>query len=118
MATTKIDIRPHRRYDFLHDFNIDRLKLDEGDKQETKRYDNLDKNWYCFTLDCFEHGAISFSLVIDRVNLGYYEFDRSRNVWIIGVMKEKWMTPKMALDLARERIEEYNDYLNWRDEGE
>ena len=80
MATTKIDIRPHRRYDFLHDFNIDRLKLDEGDKQETKRYDNLDKNWYCFTLDCFEHGAISFSLVVDRVNLGYYEFDRARNV--------------------------------------
>lgn len=115
---TKIDIRPHRRYEFLHEFDIDWYKLDAGDKEETEKYDKLDENWYCFTLDCFEHGAISFSLVVDRRDLGYYEFDRSRNVWIIGVKKSEWISPKMALELARDRISEYNNYLNGWDEEE
>lgn len=113
---TKIDIRPHRRYQFRTDFWIDWLKLDEWDKEETERYEKLDDNWYCFTLDFFEHSIIRFDLVIDRKNIGYYEMDRSRNVWIIWIEKSEWMTQKQALELARAEIEEYNNYLNgWDD---
>ena len=50
-----IDIRPHRRYQFRTDFDIDWMKLDEWDSEETERYEKLDENYYCFTLDFFEH---------------------------------------------------------------
>jgi hypothetical protein len=63
---TRIDVRQHRRYDFLHEFDIDWCKLDAGDEEEVKKYDSLDGDWYCFTLDFYEHSAIAFSLVIDR----------------------------------------------------
>lgn len=113
-----IDIRPHRRYQFRTDFDIDWMKLDAGDEEETERYEKLDENYYCFTLDFFEHSIIRFDLVIDRKDIGYYEMDRSRNVWIIWIEKSEWMTQKQALELARAEIEDYNNYLNWRDEDE
>lgn len=116
---TKIDIRPHRRYQFRTDFWIDWLKLDAGDKDEIKRYEKLDDDWYCFTLDCVDHSAVTFNLVLDRVNLGYYEMDRARNVWIIWVKKEHDISQKMALDIARYEIEQYNNYINgWDEEDE
>lgn len=115
---TKIDIRQHRRYEFLHEFNIAWDKLDEGDEEEEKAYDELDKDYYCFTLDFYDHSAIGFSLVIDRRDIWRYEFDRSRNVWIIGVKKSDWLDYKQAVEIARDRIDEYNNRLNGRDEEE
>lgn len=115
---TRIDVRQHRRYDFLHEFDIDWCKLDAGDEEEVEKYDSLDSDRYCFTLDFFEHSAIAFSLVIDRRDIWYYEFDRSRNVWIIGVKKQDGLTCTEAAEIARDRLEEYNNYLNGRDEEE
>ena len=112
----KIDIREHRRYNFEKDFKIDFLALDGKDsesyKEESKKMDDIDKNYYTFELDFFEHGAISFSLVLDRMDIGYYEFDRSRNIWIIAVRKDG-IDYKQALQIARDEIEKYNNFCNW-----
>lgn len=113
----KIDIQPHRRYEFRHDFNIDWEGIYNWDENAVRDYENLTDNYYCFTLDFFEHSTVSFSLVIDRVDLGYYEFDRARNVGIIWV-KNDGITYEQAKVLARAELEDYNNYLNWWDEDE
>ena len=118
MAITRIDVRPHRRYEFLHDFNLDWLEMDAWNKAEIKRLNGIKKDYFIFYLDFFDHSVQVFSLADDRTDLGYYEFDRAKDIWIIAVMKEDWMTKKMALELARDRIEDYNSWINGRDEGE
>lgn len=115
MDAIKIDIRPHRRYNFNHDLDIDWLGLDAGEPEAEKYYDSLDDDYYCYMLDFFEHGAISFSLVIDRTNIWYYEFDRSRNVGLIAIPKSMikiWINP---VELARDYLHDYNYEINGRD---
>lgn len=112
MDTIKLDIMPHRRYTFKTDLNIDWYWIHENDPEAIEYYNSLDEKYYCFNLDFFEHSAIAFSLVIDRTNIGYYEFDRSRNVWIIAIPKEIVKSWKEAVELARDYINDYNDQIN------
>ena len=113
----KIDIRPHKRYEFRTDFWIDWLKLDAWDEEETQRYEKLDENYYCFTLDCIDHSSITFHLVLDRRDIGYYEMDRARNIWIIWIEKSEGLTEKQAVEIARDELIAYNAYINgWDDE--
>ena len=120
----KIDIMKHRRYDFKHDFDLKHEylneTLDEDDyyfeerREEQQKRTKIQKEYYVFWLDFFEHSAISFSLVKERQNIGYYEFDRTRNVGYIAVKKTDWIDYKRAVEIAKERLEEYNNYINWR----
>lgn len=110
----KICIQPHRHYTFLNELEIDWEWIYEEDKKAIKDYEKLDKKYYCFNLDFFDHGAIAFNLVLDRIDLGYYERDRARNVWIIAIDKLQVKSGKDALELARKTIEDYNHLINWR----
>ena len=105
----EIEIMNHRNYQFQQDLHLD---FDDWENYE-KQMQEIDKKYYSFTLDMFEHWNVSFSLVVDRIYLGYYEFDRSRNIWIIAVSKKLAWSYQEALQLARKEIENYNSYLNW-----
>lgn len=100
----KIDIREHRRYNFCKDLNLDHDNID---------YWELEKTYYVFDLDFFEHSSIAFSLAINRVDLGYYNMDRSTNIWIIAVPRELAENEKQARELAEKEIENYNSWMNW-----
>lgn len=125
----KIDIREHRNYTFQHDFDLkhDILDIDfswytpeelEGDyeyekyKEELKKYQDIEKDYYVFWLDFYEHTIMRFSLVIKREYLGYYEFDRTRNVWIIAVKRDSCKDEKDAIKIAEKEIENYNHRCN------
>ena len=105
----EIEIMNHRCYNFQQD-----LHLDWGDSENfDKQMQEIEKKYYYFTLDMFEHWNICFSLVLDRKDIGYYEFDRSRNIWIIAVSKKLARSNQEAIELARKEIENYNSYCNW-----
>lgn len=118
METIKIDVRPNRRYNFRHDLWIDWLGMDAWDDEACNYFDSLDENYYCYRLDFFDHSAISFSLAIERRDIWYYEFDRSRDVWLIAIPKSLVKTGRDAQKMARDYLVKYNDYINWRDESE
>lgn len=105
----KIEIMQHKRYIFQNDLNLDWWDWENFDKQMKE----IEQKYYFFTLDMFEHWNVCFSLVLDRKDIWYYEFDRSRNIWIIAVSKELAKNDKEAIELARNEIEKYNSYLNW-----
>lgn len=116
METIKIDIMPNRRYNFRHDLNIDWRWIYYEEDEALKDYEKLDKKYYTYELDFFDHSAISFSLVIDRQNIWYYEFDRSRNVWVIAIPRSIAKTGFEAQQIARDYLEDYNMEINGRDE--
>lgn len=116
MGTIKIDVKPHKYYNFRHDLNIDWRGIYYEEDEAIENYNKLDEIYYTYELDFFNHSAISFSLVIDRRNIWYYEFDRTRNVWVIAIPKEIVNSELQARELARDYISDYNDYINWRDE--
>lgn len=109
----KLDIREHRRYRFGSDFWLDFLKLDSWDEEEENKLKDIEKDYYVFNLDFFEHSSMRFDLVLDRRDIWYYEFDRSRNVWIIAVKKDIVEDEKQAIEYARDELERYNSYINW-----
>lgn len=125
----KIDIREHRSYTFEHDFWLkhDILDLDftweseedleydsdyEQYKEEIAKYKKIQDEYYVFWLDFFEHTTMSFSLTARRENIGYYEFDRSRDVWIIAVKKEIAKDEHDAMEIASKELEMYNSRCN------
>lgn len=119
----KIDIMPHRHYEFLHELDLKREYLEneyeeddyyyEDWLEEQKRRKKICEDNYVFGLDFFEHSSISFSLVEKRIDLGYYERDRSRNVGYIVV--EKWnLSYSEAMKIAEATLDDYNNYINWR----
>jgi hypothetical protein len=119
----KIEIRQNRRYNFLHDFWLDWSLLDIDDcteedyyyparKYEQERLGKIKSEYYVFGLDFFDHSVIAFSLTAERQNIGYYEFDRSRDVWIIAVKKAEDIDEERAFDIAKETIENYNSIIN------
>lgn len=120
----KIEIQPHRHYEFLHDLDLKRdylLYTYEKDDyyyeeylEEQKKRKKLNEENYVFWLDYFEHWMISFSLVEKRQNIWYYEFDRTRNVWFIFIKKEENLSYSDAMKIAENVIQEYNSYINWR----
>lgn len=114
----KIDVKPHRYYNFRHDLDIDWWGIYYEDEEAIESYNKLGNTYYMYGLDFFNHSAISFSLAIERQNIGYYEFDRSRNVWVIAIPKELIKSEAEARELARDYIEDYNMEINWRDEDE
>jgi hypothetical protein len=81
-----------------------------------KDYEKLDKKYYTYELDFFDHSAISFSLVIDRQNIGYYEFDRSHNVGLIAIPRSIAKNGFEAQEIARDYLKDYNMEINGRDE--
>lgn len=125
----KIEIKEHRRYSFQKDFNIDfeYLNMDFSDytkeelddsweyaehiEQENKMNDIL-KNYYVFWLDFFEHSSIAFTLACNRIDLWYYNMDRSNNCWFIAVKKDLAKDETEARKLAEEEIENYTNYCN------
>ena len=119
----KIDVREHRRYSFLHEFNIDWWLLDETYEEwdyyyedwiaEKEKRERINSEYYVFWLDFFEHSMISFSLSMSRTDIWYYERDRSRDIWIIAV-KNDWIDFIQAIKIARETINNYNSMLNGR----
>jgi len=119
METIKIDVQPHKYYNFRHDLDVDWRWIYYEEEKAIQDYEKLDEKYYTYELDFFNHSAISFSLVIDRQDIGYYEFDRTRNVWVIAIPKEIVKSELQARELARDYISDYNDYINWRtDEDE
>lgn len=72
----------------------------------------LQEKYYIFNLDCYEHSLICFHLSRKSSN-GYYDFDNSKNVWIIAVSKEIAKTEEEALKIAENELKNYNSYLNW-----
>lgn len=116
METIKIDIKPHRYYNFRHDLDIDWKGISYEEDEALKDYEKLDKKYYTFELDFFDHSSISFSLVIDRQNIGYYEFDRSRNVGLIAIPRSIVKNGFEAQKIARDYIYDYNMEINGRDE--
>lgn len=116
METIKIDVQPHRYYNFRHDLEIDWRGIYYEEEEAIKNYNKLDEKYYTYWLDFFNHSAISFSLVIDRQNIGYYEFDRTRNVGVIAIPKEIVKSESEARQIARDYISDYNMEINWRDE--
>jgi hypothetical protein len=84
----RIDIRKHRNYNFQHDFDIDWEILDleqdfskytpeelEEDYEyskfleEKKKLQEIEKKYYIFDLDFFDHSIIGFSLSRRRMDL-------------------------------------------------
>lgn len=116
METIKIDVKPHRYYNFRHDLDIDWKWIYYEEDEALKNYEALDEKYYTYELDFFNHSAISFSLVLDRQNLWYYEFDRSRNVGIIAIPRSMVKDNSEAMNLARDYISDYNMEINGRDE--
>lgn len=127
----KIDIKEHRRYSFQKDFDIDYeyLEMDFSDyteeekensqdyeyyKENSEKYKEICEKYYVFWLDFFDHSVIGFSLSCERMDLGYYNWDRSTNVWIIAVDKNAVKDYKDALQAAKLEVEAYNAYINWR----
>ena len=121
----KIDVREHRHYNFLHELWIDYWFLDDMTcekwdyyyddwKEEQKKFKKICKENRVFGLDFFEHSVISFSLVEKRQDIGYYEFDRTRNVGYIAVKRCKGLTYKKAMEIAQNTLDEYNNRINWR----
>lgn len=127
----KIDIMKHRNYNFQKDFWIDYEYLfedfsdyTEEDKENSQDYyyyeeakkkrEEVNKDYYVFWLDYYEHSYIRFSLCLDRIYLGYYELDRTRKVGIIAVKKDAVKDEKEAIERARQEIENYNNYCNGR----
>lgn len=127
----KIDIRKHRNYNFQHDFDIDWeiLDLEEDFKkytpeeleedyeyskflEEKKKLQDIEEKYYVFELDFFDHSAIGFSLACRRINLWYYNMDRSCNVWIVAVEKSIAKDEIDAEKQCKQYIEEYNNYCN------
>jgi hypothetical protein len=69
METIKIDVKPHRCYNFRHDLDIDWRGIYYGEDEAIENYNKLDEKYYTYELDFFNHSAIAFSLVIDRQNI-------------------------------------------------
>ena len=125
----KIDIRKHRNYSFQHDFDIDWELLDndfpnytpeelEDDweysqfLEEKKKMEEILKEYYVFNLDFFDHSVIGFSLSCRRMDLWYYNMDRSCNIGIVAVKKDIVKNKQDAEEQCRNYIEEYNNYCN------
>lgn len=119
----KIDVMQHRNYEFLHELWIDYGFLNETYEkwdyyyedyiEEQKKFKKICKENRVFWLDFFEHSMISFSLSMFRKNIGYYEMDRTRNVWYIAIKRRRWLTYEKAVKIAKNTIEDYNNYCNW-----
>jgi hypothetical protein len=81
-------------------------------KEEIVKYKKIQDEYYVFGLDFFEHTTIHFSLTARRENIGYYEFDRSRDVGIIAVKKEIAKDEQDAMEIASKELEMYNARCN------
>ena len=117
----KIDIMKHRNYNFQKDFWIDYEYLfedfsdyTEEDKENSQDYyyyeeakkkrEEVNKDYYVFWLDYYEHSYIRFSLCLDRIDLGYYELDRTREVGIVAVKKDAVKDEKEEKEYRKLRL--------------
>jgi len=127
-----IDIREHRQYNFPKELSID---WDSDDEETAENFCNelleLEKDFYIFPIDYYEHSWISFSLS----GTGHQcQFDTSMSVGIIAIPKvyngydiKEWnrsktkdnpkattvtVTEPEAIIMAKEELDEYNKYLN------
>lgn len=112
--TGKLCLREHRRYKFPNELDFDFNLENENDDDES--IEALEKNYWIFRLDCYEHSWISFSLSWQGMQC---KFDTSNNVWFIAI--PKWEdkitgavhnTQEEAKKIAEAEIKTYNQYLN------
>lgn len=126
---SKICIREHRRYTFENELeiNFNTLDLDftgyteeelaedydyQNYKEEQKKLQDIQEKYYLFDLDFFDHSCIGFSLSCNRIDLWYYNMDRTCNVGFIAIEKSSCKDYEEAKKLAAEEIENYTNYCN------
>lgn len=122
-----MDIRDHRRYNFPKELSI---AWDEWEETANELIE-LEKNFYVFPIDCYEHSGISFSLSGTGMQC---QFDTSKSVGIIAIPRvyngydiKEWnrsktrdnpqatqvtLTEEQVNTIATEELNEYNQYLN------
>lgn len=120
----KLCIREHRRYIFPNELDFD---FDVSNDDYITQMQELDKKYYMFDLDCYEHSSISFSLSWKGMQC---KFDTSKWCWFIAIPKEydwynldEWseskhkkekiqITKEEAERIASGEIKTFNQYLN------
>lgn len=109
----KLCLREHRRYKFPNELDFDFNIENENDDDES--IEALEKNYWMFRLDCYEHSWISFSLSWQGMQC---RFDTSNNCGFIAIPKTwDWkvfdISENEAKNIAEQEIKIYNQYLNW-----
>jgi len=122
-----IHIRNHRRYRFPEELAI---SWDEWE-ETIQELIALEKNFYVFSIDCYEHSSITFSISGTGTQC---QFDTAKFVWVIAIPKsyngydiKEWnrstnrdnpeakeviVTEEEANQIAIGEINEYNQYIN------
>lgn len=117
--STKMCIRKHRNYTFPNelDYNFDCADDDTiyGTREDWTEFtvaeNEEDKlKWYhVFSLDCYEHWQISFSLSWTWMQC---RWDTSKDCWFIAVPISQYPDSWDARSIAKQDIKIYNQYLN------
>lgn len=99
---TKLCIKPHRHYVFPNE-----LKIDWDDEEQMV---DIEKGYRVYTIDCYEHGGISFSIHWEGIQC---RWDTSNNCWFIAVPRKDCELETEARERARQDLNEYNQWLSW-----
>ena len=125
----KLTFRPHRSYKLPDEISFDFLWYDEWEKEAVEQMELLEKDYYVFFVDWYEHWWIAISLSWEWMQC---RRDTARNAWLIAIPreynwydlelwkdsknKEKWekviVDEKEAVSIARQEIKDFDKYVN------
>lgn len=106
-STTEFTTRDHRYYNIPKEFSFDWDAYDDGDMTEIEK---MDKDYYIFFLDCYEHDFMVRNLLGRNID---WKRDRSGRVGLMRIKKTDVEDDKTALEIALNEIKTYNQWLRW-----
>lgn len=98
--------REHRYYDLPKEFSFDWDAYDEGDMKEIEK---MDKDYYVFFLDCYDHWNMVWSFMGDWIQC---RFDTAKRAGLMRVSKSAVKDRIEASKLVKEEIKRYNQRLS------
>ena len=98
--------REHRYYDLPKEFSFDWDAYDEWDMKEIEE---MDKDYYVFFLDCYDHWNMVWSFCGDGIQC---QFDTAKRAGLMRVSKEVVKDRIEASRLVKEEIKRYNQRLS------
>ena len=99
--------REHRYYDLPKEFSFDWDAYDEWDMKEIEE---MDKDYYVFFLDCYDHWCMKWSFIGDGIQC---QFDTAKRAGLMRVLKLYAKDRIEASRMVRNELEIYNQYLSW-----
>lgn len=98
--------REHRYYDLPKEFSFDWDAYDEWDMKEIEE---MDKDYYVFFLDCYDHWGMKWRFVGDGIQC---QFDTAKRAGLMRVFKKYAKDRIEASKLVKAELERYNQRLS------